>query len=301
MSNIGLATAKANKDDEFYTQYKDVKDELDSYPVEYFKDKVIYCPCDNIQDLCGVPKSQFIQYFEDNKERLQYKELLHTSYQEGFDFRDLYCKKLLNKCDIVVTNPPFSLMNDFFDLLIESGKDFIFLAGASFPGYNNTFPYLQSKEIDIHFAKTQSLSFYKDISKDNKKQIGVIWVTNIESNIKKKRLILTSSYNPCKYKKYINYDAINVDNVYDIPYNYTGVMGVPITIFLYSNLEQYDILGIARNNIGKSSGCFIDLSYDDLDYYKSKNADIRPLDAFYKDANGDIIIPFTRVLIKKKS
>ncbi|MEE3417144.1 MAG: adenine-specific methyltransferase EcoRI family protein, partial [Prevotella sp.] len=104
--NDNLHRAKAAKNDEFYTQLSDIEKELSNYPADTFKNKIIYCPCDVGVDGLDIHKSNFVKYFEMNKERLGYKQLLHTSLQEGYDFHSDYCTRLLNEADIVVTNPP---------------------------------------------------------------------------------------------------------------------------------------------------------------------------------------------------
>lgn len=125
--NVNLHKAKKAKNDEFYTRLEDIELELSNYPVGHFKDKVIYCLCDvGVEDL-DIPKSNFIKYFEDNKDRLGYKKLIHTSLQEGFDYRSEYCQKLFKEADVVVTNPPFSLFREFMAILTEHNKKLLLL------------------------------------------------------------------------------------------------------------------------------------------------------------------------------
>jgi len=215
-----MKQAIKNKDDEFYTQYIDIEKELIHYK-DYLKDKIIYCNCDS-------KNSNFVKYFIDNKDNIQYKELIYTSndYRDNID--------LLKKCDVVITNPPFSLLREFVKMLIENNKDFIIVSTLLSLGYVTFFDFYKSYKI-----KTG----YNNITKfDNTtKTTPCIWITTLP--VTKDKPIFTKQYNPSIYPKFDNYDAINVDRLIDIPNDYKYLMGVPITFLLtYDKNSDYNII-----------------------------------------------------------
>lgn len=119
MTNKNLQKAKKAKKDEFYTQRKDVENELQHY-VKHFNDKVIYCNCD-------TESSEFVKYFQDNAKALGIKELLYSSC----DFRSEESINLLKKADIVVTNPPFSLFREYVAQLMAYDKQFLIMGNLN--------------------------------------------------------------------------------------------------------------------------------------------------------------------------
>lgn len=260
MKNKNLSKAKQNKNDEFYTRYEDIETELKYYPVEYFKDKVIYCPCDVGVEGLNIPKSNFIKYFENNKERLGYKKLIHTSLQEGFDYRSAYCQKLFKEADVVVTNPPFSLFRDFVACLEKHDLKYCIVGNMNAITSKDIFPLIKDNKLwyggsihsgDRKFSVPENYSLDAagcGIDKDGKRYIqvkGVRWFTNMDYPKRHENLILTKKYNAEDYPKYDNYDAINVNKYAEIPCDYDGVMGVPITILDFYNPTQFEIVGIS--------------------------------------------------------
>ena len=259
--NVNLNKAKKAKNDEFYTRLEDIELELSNYPVEYFKDKVIYCPCDvGVEDL-DIHKSNFIKYFEDNKDRLGYKKLIHTSLQEGFDYRSEYCQKLFKEADVVVTNPPFSLFRDFVAMLMEHEKKFLIIGNMNAITYKEIFPLFRDDKLwygasihsgDRKFGVPDSYPLDAagcGIDENGQRYIkvkGVRWFTNLDYAARREKLVLWKEYNSEEYPKYDNYDAINVNKYSEIPMNYDGVMGVPITFMDFYCPEQFEILGYLR-------------------------------------------------------
>ena len=242
--NDNLILAKRTKNDEFYTQLSDIEKELEHYPEDTFKDKVVYCPCDVGVDGLDVPKSNFVKYFEDNKERLGYKRLLHTSLQEGYDFHSDYCTNLLKEADIVVTNPPFSLFRDFFKWLMDNDKKFIIIGNQNAITYKEIFPYLRDDKIWTG-SQTGCISmYYASTDTDELTKLrNTCWFTNIDLAKRHEPLILVEKYSPEKYPKYDNYDAIEIPKLNEIPCDYNGVMGVPITYLYKHNPDQFEIIG----------------------------------------------------------
>lgn len=266
--NDNLHKAKAAKNDEFYTQLSDIEKELSNYPADTFKNKIIYCPCDVGVDGLDIPKSNFVKYFEMNKERLGYKQLLHTSLQEGYDFHSDYCTRLLTEADIVVTNPPFSLFRDFFKWLMQyPDKKFIIVGNQNAITYKDFFPYLQEDRVRIgsqtgiqamFFEVTDDMEIPDDakryVERNYKEKAGnrritylrtTCWFTNCDLSKHHNMSLYTAKYSEEKYPKYDNYDAIDVNKVSDIPYDYYGEMGVPITYMYQHNAEQFEIVGIS--------------------------------------------------------
>lgn len=253
--HVNLHKAKKAKNDEFYTRLEDIELELSNYPVGHFKDKVIYCPCDvGVEDL-DIPKSNFIKYFEDNKDRLGYKKLIHTSLQEGFDYRSDYCQKLFKEADVVVTNPPFSLFREFMTILTEHNKKFIIIGNQNAITYKEIFPLIKENKmwLGVPFKGLAGhfYSPYEDTAKSSNHKGGMIrvsgtcWFTNVDLSIRHEPMILYKQYNEQEYPKYDNYDAIEISKTKNIPFDYDGVMGVPITFLYKYNPEQFEIVGIS--------------------------------------------------------
>ena len=245
MSNTNLKTAKKRKSDEFYTLMEDIEKEL-RYYTESFEGKVVYCNCDDYQH------SNFYKYFYYNFHYLKLKKLICTCFNaddnglyaiydgeiettgklngDG-DFRSEECIEYLKQADVVVTNPPFSLFRQYVKQLMDYNKKFIIIGNQNAITYKEIFPYIKDNQLWL------GMNFVKAFEKPNgdiQKFGNISWFTNVPYVYDRKPLILTKSYydNPSAYPKYENFDAINVDKVADIPMDYDGVMGVPIT-FLY--------------------------------------------------------------------
>lgn len=175
------------------------------------------------------------------------------------DFRSEYCKKLLAECDIVVTNPPFSLFREWWDLIIHSGKRFIFIGNINCVTYKEVFPYIKSGELKVGFnaaggtRKGNSMYYWSPL--DGKlRDIQSWWFHNIPG-IKESGKHDKSEYLPMaewtrkgvEYPKYDNYDAIDVSAEQKIPIDYEGVMGISPTALRYLDVELFEILGMCEN------------------------------------------------------
>lgn len=139
MSNASMITAKKAKNDEFYTQYCTIEKELVYYK-DYIKGKVIYCNCD-------TQESNFVKFLNDVKQSWGIKEVWHTSIQEGYPFDSDYSIDLLKKCDIVITNPPFSLFKQYIDLLFKYNKDFLIIGNVVSVNYESVFYKFKNNEL----------------------------------------------------------------------------------------------------------------------------------------------------------
>ncbi|GAB6394537.1 MAG: putative adenine-specific methylase [Bacteroidales bacterium] len=175
------------------------------------------------------------------------------------DFRSPEGIELLKQSDIVVTNPPFSLFREYVAQLIEYEKKFLILGNNNAITYKEIFPLIKENKIWLGYGvnKTMELMLpdnYKLWSRidEQGKKYGKVpamsWYTNLEIHKRHEDLILYKTYHPAEYPKYDNYDAIEVSKVADIPMDYDGVMGVPITFLDKYNPEQFEIVGLAKDN-----------------------------------------------------
>ena len=177
------------------------------------------------------------------------------------DFRSAECIAFLEEADIVVTNPPFSLFREYVAQLIKYDKKFIIIGNINAVTYKEIFPLIQRDQVwlgpsihsgDREFEIPSSYPLEAAGSRtDNEgrryiRVKGVRWFTNLDFPQRHEELTLYKRYNPEEYPRYDNYDAINVDKVADIPYDYDGVMGVPITYLDKHNPDQFEIVGIDR-------------------------------------------------------
>ena len=267
--NSNLHRAKEAKNDEFYTQLSDVENELVHYR-EHFRGKTVFCNCDD------PTWSAFWKYFHLNFGFLGLKRLISTHYDKeqstymmeylggddndvsvgtktplkgNGDFRNEECLELLRQSDIVVTNPPFSLFREFVGTLMEYEKKFVVIGNKNAVTYKEMFPLLRSDEVWLGYY---SPSEFGTPSGTTKKINGLSrWFTNLDIKKRHENLILYKHYSPEEYPKYDNYDAINVDKVSDIPLDYDGVMGVPITFLDKYNPEQFEIVAFRKGEDGK--------------------------------------------------
>ncbi len=176
------------------------------------------------------------------------------------DFRSEECIEYLKECDICCTNPPFSLFAALFSLLVKYEKHFLLIGNQNAITYKEIFPYIKEDKAwvgyrfgDMAFrvpADTQprNTRFWIDESGQKWRSLGnAMWLTNLDIPRRHQRLVLTQYYDPEKYPKYDNFDGINVRRVADIPMDYDGIMGVPITYLKYHNGSQFEIVGEANH------------------------------------------------------
>ncbi|WP_306814609.1 adenine-specific methyltransferase EcoRI family protein [Campylobacter upsaliensis] len=176
------------------------------------------------------------------------------------DFRSKDCIELLKLADIVVTNPPFSLFREYVAQLVEYDKKFLIIGNKNAITYKETFSLI--KENKIWLGITSANVFLKP----NENRTGFIltkqvngltrWFSNLTHKKRNEPLETIASYkkNPEQYPKYDNYDAINVDKTIEIPLDYDGVMGVPITFLDKHNPKQFEIVGLIAGNIRGLAG-----------------------------------------------
>ena len=223
------------------------------------------------------------------------------------DFRSEECLELLYEADIVVTNPPFSLFREYVSTLIDNNKQFIIIGNVNAIAYKEIFPLLKDDKMWIGASiHSGDRAFYVPddypmkasgcgIDEDGRRFIrvkGVRWYTNLDMKLRHDELILVKKYNPEEYPKYENFDAIEVSKTADIPCDYPGVMGVPITFMDKYCPDQFKIIGLGITDLGKSIGVG---DYD----RKYKTPASRDGTLYYvKDEKG--VVPYARVLIQNK-
>ena len=235
--------------DEFYTQYADVEKEMRNYDLAGM---VVYCNCDNPET------SKFVAYFRDNFESSGIRRLMATFngpnpflYEyDGINERKTPIRSglfqdnlaLIRRCDIVITNPPFSggLPIKLIQMLIENGKKFIIVAPLS----------LIQKKVIFEYVKTGQLSIgnntlrHFDTPSGSSEKITAVWWTNMQVN--KEKLSLTKKYDERLYPRYDNLNAID-SRTNDIPGDYSGYIGVPISFIFRFNPSQFELVGILNH------------------------------------------------------
>lgn len=295
--NQNVNAAKRAKNDEFYTQRRDIENEVRHYR-DHFTGKTVYCNCDD-------PRvSNFWKYFSDNFESLGLKRLIATCYKNqnmdlfsqhdseravmmeytgdrdgnkradrheidvtllrGYgDFRSAECIELLKQSDIVCTNPPFSLFREYVAQLMRHEKQFLIIGNKNAITYKEIFPLIRDGRLwvgntpmsrDLLFDVPQNYadeliatrkegSAYKIVDGTVKGRSQSIWFTNLLHAKRNRKMVLYKDYSPEEYPHYDNYNAVDVRKTVEIPRDYGGAMGVPITFLDKYNPEQFEILG----------------------------------------------------------
>ena len=165
--------------------------------------------------------------------------------QQNGDFRSPECIELLEQSDIVVTNPPFSIAREhFIPLLIEHNKKFVIIGDLNWITYKNIFPLLKD---DVMWLGYNTIKEFRAPDGSIKKFGNKLWYTNVDIEKRHELIDLVEKYSPEVYPKYDNYNIINVDKTLNIPADYVGVMGVPISFLEKFCPGQFEILGLANS------------------------------------------------------
>ena len=173
------------------------------------------------------------------------------------DFRSPECVELLRQADIVVTNPPFSLFREYVAQLVKYEKKFLIIGNKNALTYKEIFPLIMQNKLWTGYRGFSGGMWFKSTYEgktekfvDGEKLINVpsIWYTNLDHKKRHEEFIFYKKYTPEEYPKYDNYDAINVDKTLEIPEDYNGVMGVPITFLDKYNPEQFEIVRFRKGN-----------------------------------------------------
>ena len=226
------------------------------------------------------------------------------------DFRSKECIELLKQADIVVTNPPFSLFREYVSQLVEYDKKFVIIGHQNAITYKEIFKLIKENKIWLGFGFTGGAGHFINTQYENyatatdKKEgmirvSGVHWFTNLDINKRHEDLILYKKYNEEEYPKYENFDAINVDVTKDIPVDYTGAMGVPITFIDKYNPDQFEIIGLGISNSGIEIG--VQPYKPEHKRYRKEVQKRGAVDGdLYMMKNGIVEVPYARILIKNK-
>ena len=278
--NKSLHKANSIKNDEFYTHFDDIQRELNFYK-DQLKGKVIYGNCDD------PAESAFTDFFKLNFDYLGIKKLICTRYQKsnlflvadpirqyGYrleitaknkndkkpvkinlkgdgDFRSPECIEFLEEADIIITNPPFSLFREYVSQIIQHNKKFLIIGNDNAISYKEIFKLIKDNKVRLGYNKVKE---FKKPDGTTQKFGNVGWFTNLDVKNRHEDLPIFRIYkgNERNYPKYDNYEAIEVSKVKEIPLDYKGAMGVPISFLNKYNPEQFEILGITDrdNNSG---------------------------------------------------
>lgn len=178
------------------------------------------------------------------RKTIEEKHLIHKLKGNG-DFRSEECIELLKEADILCTNPPFSLFREYVAQLVEYDKKFLVIGNQNAITYKEIFPLIKENKI---WSGYYHIKEFKQKDGTYKKFGNIQWFTNLEHSKRNEELVLWKRYaeEPDHFPKYDNYDAINVDKVVEIPMDYEGVMGVPITFLDKYNPEQFEIVGLTQ-------------------------------------------------------
>lgn len=318
--NRNLCTAKVRKQDEFYTDRRDIEKELAHY-TESFQGKTVYCCADDPR------RSAFWAFFHENFQALRLKRLIATFYgkdayqmtyeggmdadiasgicqklQGDGDFLSAECQAILKESNIVCTNPPFSLFRAFFDAIQTEHKAFLLIGNLNAITAKNIFPFFQDDRIRLGYTFPKSF-----LRPDGRTQAfgNIGWFTNLQLEDLKHRPFWTTGkkLEEGTYPPYANCEGIDVHRIAAIPDDYDGIMGVPITILKYYNPQQFQIFGYSkyapdnRLAIHPVPKELLDSFYrhGGTGHYTTK---MRVL--CYYDAYGIGHFPFERILIQRR-
>lgn len=304
----GKNMSKQGINDEFYTPAATIINELKYYGYDgLFKNKRIYLPCDydatlpylkeeviklkakqgllefedNItiyrvlpqlfteNDKKNTPrKCQFIAYLIEQKEAFGIKDIFISGYdaltEQGLKFQNAP----FNDFDVIITNPPFSQMNEWIDKIVDFGKlggKFLFLAPLSITTNTYAFPHFKAANFWCGYTEPNK---YEDASGNEiKSYLPSVWLTNMEVSKHKSKKVLSKSWkdHPEEFMPYWNYKAINVQSINDIPYDYSDVFGVPATMLKDLHPDQFEIIGLGQ---GKEQLTNLEGSIDRSKTYK---------------------------------
>lgn len=261
-----------------------------------------------------------------------FEDIVEIPMKGNGDFRSEECVELLKQADIVITNPPFSLFRDYVAQLVKYKKKFLIIGNMNAITYKEVFPLIKENKLWFGYGFNCSMIFktkYKNTLEANRKYViskgydpddnyiktpAVCWWTNLETKKRNEFLDTGKKYYGYEdmYPKYDNYDAINVDNVKDIPMDYDGVMGVPITFLDKYNPEQFKIVGITKTWYGGASKIYsrqiqVDKNGKRKEVTKLNDgatlellSDVADKQTYYEVDGKKYIQLYARVLIKKK-
>ena len=230
------------------------------------------------------------------------------------DFRSEECMSLLKKADIIVTNPPYSLFREYLEQLIEFKKKFIVIGPLTATAYRDIFKLIRDNKVwlgpsissgDREFGVPDDYPLkaagYR-VDDEGKKYIrvkGVRWFTNLDHKKRHEEIILFKKYKKSEYPKFENYNAINIDKTKEIPMDYKGHMGVPITFLDKYNPDQFEIIGLGISSSGTEIGVK-PYKKGHKEYRKNIQKRGAVNGDLYFVKNGVVDVPYSRIIIKNK-
>lgn len=284
-----LKKASKKKNDEFFTLYDDIANEVPLYK-EQLRGKKIICPCDwnesyeeeivyeedeyiispnstvsntsssikkvdikatkaKIEKNINLIKCNFVKFLVAHASDYEIKSISVSGYnpekEKGIKFQDIN----YSTYDIVITNPPFSLFREFIDTMFKNNMRFLVVGPLTALTYKNIFMHIKNNKMWLGYATQLSGFMLYDgtllLSKSPEGSVARAckWYTNMDVSYRHDMMILTKNYNSEKYPKYYNYDAVEVSKTRNIPYDYEGLMGVPVSFLAKYNPEQFEIIG----------------------------------------------------------
>lgn len=338
-SNKNLRKANKAKKDEFYTQLVDIEREMKHYKdqfrgkvvlcncddplesnfVKYFSmnfeglglKKLIATHYKDANLFTYEPPYKLEYTGDKNGNRMPDPEEFMTEMIGTGDFRSDECIELLKEADIVITNPPFSLFREYLSQLMEYNKKFLIIGNTNAMTYREVFKLIKDDKlrtgytnfnVGMFFVVPDDWEQFHHIDENGKKIARVstsCWFTNLEVEKHKQDITLYRKFDPKEYPKYDNYDAINVDKTSEIPTDYDGVIGVPITFLDKYNPEQFEIVGLGISNSGIEIG--VRPYREDHKKYRKEVQKRGAVDGdLYMIKDGVVDVPYARVLIKNK-
>lgn len=248
--------------------------------------------------------------------QIKIPDYVQTPLVQNGDFRSPECIEILKEADIVVTNPPFSLFREYIAQLIEYDKKFIIIGNLNATHYKEIFPLIKDNKIWLgntnfnggatYFVGSKDLYDPQKMSNPKHAYIkddllywrvnGVRWFTNLETKVRSEDLTLYKHYTSEEYPKYFNYDAIEVNNINDIPIDYYGDMGVPDSFLQRYNPNQFEIIGLGCGYLGQSIGVGGILP----EHKKQMKGHSAAGDLYYLLPDGKPKVPYSRVIIRRK-
>lgn len=305
-----------------------------SYNFEYLELKKLITTCYKSQDmdLFSEQKSEkaiYLEYTGDkNGNKVPDPEEIGIKHLNGDgDFRSRECIELLKQADIVVTNPPFSLFREYVSQLMEYDKKFLIIGNINAITYKEIFKLIQENKawlgvnmgrgisgfiVPKHYELYGSEARIDSIGNRIVSTNNCLWLTNLDMNKRHEDIILYKKYTPEEYPTYDNYEAINVNVTKDIPVDYDGAMGVPITFLDKYNPDQFEIIGLgnSRENFSPNKDYINPQKVMKDGILKNGNAincvlaievQAKPLEIYYISENSNYLIaPYARILIKNK-
>ena len=284
--NTNLNKANKAKQDEFYTQIADIERELSHYKEHFCGKTIFCnCDDPETSNFWQYFQLNFYQFklkkliathYEETKQsyklemitretnwggQIRTPEIKKTPLHQNGDFRSPECVEILKEADIVVTNPPFSLFREYVAQLMEYEKKFIIIGNKGAITYKEIFPLIQNNKIWLGYGFNGGNAYFAVPKNDRieeyadgvyNAETGLVkfrncgWFTNVDYDQRHEKMLLYKNYTPEEYPQYDDYDAIEVKKTAEIPCDYDGKMGVPITFMDKYSPEQFEILGLDR-------------------------------------------------------